>query len=198
MVRQHGGKGKKKGKDKAKGWGAKGSKAWTDAKPWASASVSAAPARPPPAPGATRTTPPPPTRAVRLLAAAAKEALAEEEEEKAQNEESAQSDELWAAGEAEADEEMGEDEWPAQEDEDEEAIGAIIDDPIERLWQTSHEEQEPEMELKNSAVGAAEEEEAAPAERPVQHGRFISLLGGLGGKRPGSASTACPAKKRPT
>lgn len=191
-----GGKGKGKGKEKgkAKGWGTK-DKAWTDAKPWASALGPAAPATPPDA-GGTRKAAPPPTRAVRLLAAAAKEALAEEEEEQAQNEEAAEAEDFWEAGEAAADEEMGEDEWPMPEDE-EEAPGAVIEDPIERLWQESLEEPDAAEELKPLAGDSAEgeEEEDAPAERPV-HGRFMSLLGGLGVKRPGLAGAAGPSKRK--
>lgn len=172
-----GGKGKDKANGKGKPWGSKGGTDWTDSKPWASAAAPVALAGSPPAPGGPRRAPPPPTRAARLLTAAAKDALAEEEE----------AGDFWAAPEVGVEDEMGEDEWLLEQDEDGDAPGAPIDDPIERLWQASPDEAKPEEE---------EEEANTPAERPVQHGRFMSLLGGLGGKRPGSLGAAGPLKKR--
>lgn len=188
-----GGKGKGKAMDKWKGWSAK-DKSWTAATPWGSAVIPAAPATPPGV-GATRKAAPPPARAARLLAVAAKEALAQEEEENAQNQ---AEDNLWEEGEAADEEEMAEGEW--QEDEKEEAAGAIIEDPIEAMWHADTEEAEVDEQPESPVVKRVEiaKTHEVPAEKPMQHGRFMSLLGGLGSKRPGSASSVSYAKRQAT
>jgi len=103
-------------------------------------------------------------------------------------------------------EEVGEDEWP--DDEEEDAPGAAIVDPIERMWEAAPEDEEEdatgdmEVETATEDKPAEAPEENIPAERPQQHGRFISsllsggLLGGLVGKRklPGAAGGSA---KRP-